>query len=121
MKKTNVDVLLEFLKSEAVEVTTNPIDGIIEFLNTPEVLDITNIIIEKIQAKIDFHKYFTSNDGIEELKLLKTEDIAKYYKIIHYENIFINIITKCMEMPYTVVLNPDNLDDSYYLVIKVER
>lgn len=122
-KKTNTEIILKFLQDSTKTVINDEVKGdslaaIIEFMQTDQVQEILGLLLDKIDATIDHHYYFESLDRIEELKALRTTEPHKYYTIIYYETLLINIICKAMDMPYTIVLKPENLDESYYLVIK---
>lgn len=119
MINNNTQAILKFLRTKANNnINPQALEAVIAFLHTDTVLEILPIIAEKIKCDIDFNSYFESMEQIEELKALKTEDPDKYYQIIYYETILINIICKALDIPYTIVLKPDDLDGSYYLMIK---
>lgn len=120
---TNKDAILNFLKNIANNnIDSDPVDTIIEFLHRDINIDIIPVLLEKISCKYnDFNDYFESRTKIDELIALKETDLEKYYSIIHYENILLNMLCNIVEMPYTIVLDPDDLSKSYYLVIKLKN
>lgn len=117
--KIKLNDILNFLDSKSkkdVEVST--IETIVEFLNSDIAKDICDIVAESIEVDVDFHSYFTNMDSIRNLIALKETDKDSYYKIIHYENVLINIVVIATECPYIIVLNPDNLYNSFYLQLR---
>lgn len=120
-KMTNTELIINFLKKTAKnDNDSNAMDAIIEFLQRDMLEDAIPIIIEKIKTDYDFHSYFESCETINDLIALKTTEPEKYYSIIHFENILINILCALIEMPYIVVLEPEDLYKSYYLVINAK-
>ena len=51
---------------------------------------------------------------------LKEEDPEKYYTVIHYANIMLNLLCSLLEMNQTIVLDAEDLRKSYFLVIKLK-
>lgn len=117
MKLSNTDALIKFLKEKSNK-KDDILKTIIEFLHTEQVLELVDRFKSKITAPINFHDYFDSVDSVNELINMKDSDPHTYYTVIYYETIFINIICKALDMPYTIVLAPEDLESSYFLVIK---
>ena len=123
--KNNTDLkkVLNFLQDIAKsDDTNNPMHTIIEFINTDGPKELMDSLVDKLNAEEapDYYKYFLNEDGLAELKTLYEEDPDKYFCIIHYENILLNLICSILDMPYTIVLTPADLSKSYYLRIKLE-
>lgn len=115
---TNIEAITNFLKKQAGKVDNEAFTAILDFVNQEENEDVIELIKEKINCSFDFHYYFETIDRVDELKTIKETDPAKYYLAVYYESVLINIVCKAADMPFTVVLKPENLDESYYLGIK---
>lgn len=124
MKKTNMELLLDFLLNAAngsISEQASTIDAILEFLETDGINEMIDVIVENFKCDVDFHSYFKSIDTINKLLELKETDYTKYLEIIHLENILLNILLNMLNMAYTIVLNPKNLEESYFLAIKFKK
>ena len=95
-KKSESEVLLDFLKkiASAEKVyETSPLNAIIAFLNEEYIIESVQQISSKLCCKYsDYTDYFWSFDDIAELIKLKDSDPEKYYTVIQYENILLNIL-----------------------------
>jgi len=124
-KITLTQSLLRFLESFG----TNPSDesaemfeSIVNFLQQDEIQEIIEMIKEKLTCKYpDFLNYFDSTENIMSLIDLKEEDSEKYYTVIQYTNIMLNLLCSMLGMDQTIVLDPENLRKSYFLVIKLKK
>lgn len=124
-KITPTQSLLRFLESFG----TNPSDesaemfeSIVNFLQQDEIQEIIEMIKEKLSCKYpDFLNYFDSIENIMSLIDLKEEDSEKYYTVIQYTNIMLNLLCSMLGMDQTIVLDPENLRKSYFLVIKLKK
>lgn len=124
-KITSTQSLLRFLESFG----TNPSDesaemfeSIVNFLQQDEIQEIIEMIKEKLSCKYpDFLNYFDSIENIMSLIDLKEEDSEKYYTVIQYTNIMLNLLCSMLGMDQTIVLDPENLRKSYFLVIKLKK
>ena len=109
-KKSESEVLLDFLKkiASAEKVyETSPLNAIIAFLNEEYIIESIQQISSKLCCKYsDYTDYFWSFDDIAELVKLKDSDPEKYYTVIQYENILLNILGGLYEVKYNIVLNP---------------
>ena len=124
-KITSTQSLLRFLESFG----TNPPDesaemfeSIVNFLQQDEIQEIIEMIKEKLSCKYpDFLNYFDSIENIMSLIDLKEKDSEKYYTVIQYTNIMLNLLCSMLGMDQTIVLDPENLRKSYFLVIKLKK
>ncbi|MBO7715610.1 MAG: hypothetical protein J6S85_18755 [Methanobrevibacter sp.] len=123
-KKSESEVLLDFLKkiASAEKVyETSPLNAIIAFLNEEYIVESIQQISSKLCCKYsDYTDYFWSFDDIAELVKLKDSDPEKYYTVIQYENILLNILGGLYEVKYNIVLNPEDIYKSYLLLLKTE-
>jgi hypothetical protein len=123
-KKSESEVLLDFLKkiASAEKVyETSPLNAIIAFLNEEYIVESIQQISSKLCCKYsDYTDYFWSFDDIAELVKLKDSDPEKYYTVIQYENILLNILGGLYEVKYSIVLNPEDIYKSYLLLLKTE-
>lgn len=123
-KKSESEVLLDFLKkiASAEKVyETSPLNAIIAFLNEEYIIESVQQISSKLCCKYsDYTDYFWSFDDIAELVKLKDSDPEKYYTVIQYENILLNILGGLYEVKYNIVLNPEDIYKSYLLLLKTE-
>lgn len=123
-KKSESEVLLDFLKkiASAEKVyETSPLNAIIAFLNEEYIVESIQQISNKLCCKYsDYTDYFWSFDDIAELVKLKDSDPEKYYTVIQYENILLNILGGLYEVKYNIVLNPEDIYKSYLLLLKTE-
>ena len=126
MKKlTPTQSLLRFLESYGTvqdDKSTEMFDSIVSFLHQDEITDVIDLVKEKITCKYpDFLDYFDTTENIMALIDLKEEDPEKYYTVIHYANIMLNLLCSLLEMSQTIVLDPEDLRKSYFLVIKLKK
>ena len=123
-KKSESEVLLDFLKkiASAEKVyETSQLNAIIAFLNEEYIVESVQQISSKLCCKYsDYTDYFWSFDDIAELVKLKDSDPEKYYTVIQYENILLNILGGLYEVKYNIVLNPEDIYKSYLLLLKTE-
>lgn len=123
-KKSESEVLLDFLKKIASAekiYETSPLNAIIAFLNEEYIVESIQQISSKLCCKYsDYTDYFWSFDDIAELVKLKDSDPEKYYTVIQYENILLNILGGLYEVKYNIVLNPEDIYKSYLLLLKTE-
>lgn len=126
MKKlTPTQSLLRFLESYGTaheDKSTEMFDSIVNFLQQDEIVDFINSVKEKITCKYpDFLNYFDTTENIMALIDLKEEDPEKYYTVVHYANIMLNLLCSLLEMNQTIVLDTEDLRKSYFLVIKLKK
>lgn len=126
MKKlTPTQSLLRFLESYGTvqeDKSTEMFDSIVNFLQQDEIVDFIDSVKEKITCKYpDFLNYFDTTENIMALIDLKEEDPEKYYTVIHYANIMLNLLYSLLEMNQTIVLDAEDLRKSYFLVIKLKK
>jgi hypothetical protein len=126
MKKlTPTQSLLRFLESYGTvqeDKSTEMFDSIVNFLHQDEITEVIDLVKEKITCKYpDFLDYFDTTENIMALIDLKEEDPEKYYTVIHYANIMLNLLCSFLEMSQTIVLDPEDLRKSYFLVIKLKK
>ena len=69
----------------------------------------------------ELYKMFDSIENIMSLIDLKEKDSEKYYTVIQYTNIMLNLLCSMLGMDQTIVLDPENLRKSYFLVIKLKK
>ena len=126
MKKlTPTQSLLRFLESYGTvqeDKSMEMFDSILNFLQQDEIADVIDSVKEKITCKYpDFLDYFDTTENIMTLIDLKEEDPEKYYTVIHYANIMLNLLCSLLEMNQTIVLDAEDLRKSYFLVIKLKK
>lgn len=126
MKKlTPTQSLLRFLESYGTvqeDKSTEMFDSIVNFLQQDEIADVIDSVKEKITCKYpDFLDYFDTTENIMTLIDLKEEDPEKYYTVVHYANIMLNLLCSLLEMNQTIVLDAEDLRKSYFLVIKLKK
>ena len=126
MKKlTPTQSLLRFLESYGTaqeDKSTEMFDSIVNFLQQDEIADVIDSVKEKITCKYpDFLDYFDTTENIMVLIDLKEEDPEKYYTVVHYANIMLNLLCSLLEMNQTIVLDTEDLRKSYFLVIKLKK
>lgn len=126
MKKlTPTQSLLRFLESYGTvqeDKSTEMFDSIVNFLQQDEIVDFIDSVKEKITCKYpDFLNYFDTTENIMTLIDLKEEDPEKYYTVVHYANIMLNLLCSLLEMNQTIVLDTEDLRKSYFLVIKLKK
>lgn len=125
-KLTPTESLLRFLESRGAtgedEESLELFDTLVAFVQQEELQDIKEALKEKITCKYpDFMDYFESTSKIQELMDMKEENPEKYYTIVHHANIILNLLCSLFENNQTIVLNPENLYKSYFLVIKLKN
>lgn len=126
MKKlTPTQSLLRFLESYGTaqeDKSTEMFESIVNFLQQDEIVDVIDSVKEKITCKYpDFLNYFDTTENIMTLIDLKEEDPEKYYTVVHYANIMLNLLCSLLEMNQTIVLDTEDLRKSYFLVIKLKK
>ena len=126
MKKlTPTQSLLRFLESYGTakeDTSTEMFESIVNFLQQDEIVDVIDSVKEKITCKYpDFLNYFDTTENIMTLIDLKEEDPEKYYTVVHYANIMLNLLCSLLEMNQTIVLDTEDLRKSYFLVIKLKK
>jgi len=121
--------LLTYLKNLSKTTTTktqketNDYDGIkaiIEFLHMDGADDYILQIAEKLTIDSeydDFYEHFENLDSVLNLICLKETEPQRYYNVVHFENILINILASIMGLKYRIVLNPEDLLHPYYLTL----
>ena len=126
MKKSDKEItptqtILRFLESFNDGDSPETFSSIVAFLQQDEVKDIIESISDRITCKYsDYLNYFDSTENIEKLIGLKEENPEKYYTVVHYSNLMLNLLCNILNMNQTIVLSPENLYKSYFLVIKVK-
>lgn len=121
--------LLTYLKNLSKTTTTktqketNDYDGIkaiIELLHMEGADDCILQVAEKLTIDSeydDFYEHFENLDSVLNLICLKESDPQRYYNVVHFENILINILVSILGLKYRVVLNPEDLLHPYYLTL----
>ena len=103
----------------------NPLQSIVEFVMSEKAQQVFDKVLESIAADDcpDYYTYFTSDEGIDELVKLKDTDNEMYYKVIIYGTAMVNTLTRILDMPFVVVIPPDDLSNTYYikLITKTEE
>lgn len=119
----DLDNILKFLRKKAMNDRPNPLSSIVEFLNTDKVQLVFDEVLESIAAEDcpDYFTYFNSVDGINELEKLKNTDNELYYKVIIYGTALINTITRMLEMPFVIVITPEDLSKTYYIKLSAKN
>lgn len=120
-KTTKVELLLDYLSNISNNDINDVLSNIITFLHSPNIMEGLDIIIKKINTKTNFIDYFENESTITDLISLKNSEPDKYYEAIHYANIVINMLCYATEMPYTVVLNTEDLSKSYFLMLNLGK
>ena len=124
-KITSTQSLLRFLESFGTnppDESTEMFESIVNFLQQDEIQEIIEMIKEKLSCKYpDFLNYFDSIENIMSLIDLKEKDSEKYYTVVQYTNIMLNLLCSMLGMDQTIVLDPENLRKSYFLVIKLKK
>jgi hypothetical protein len=123
--KSETATLLSFLHKIAGDVAAfenTPLNAIITFLNEPMIVDMIQQIGEKMGCEYsDYTDYFWSQEDIQNLVTLKETEPEKYFTVIHYENLLLNVLTDLFDVKYTVVLNPLDIYSSYLLILKAKN
>ena len=126
MKKlTPTQSILRFLETYGttpVEKSMEMFNSLVEFLHQEEFSEIIELLKERIDSQYpDFLDYFDTTENILELIDLKTENPDKYYTVIQYTNIILNLLCTMTDSGQVIVLNPEDLYKSYFLVIKLKN
>lgn len=96
------------------------IKAIIDFLHMEGTDDYILQIAEKLTIDSeydDFYEYFDNIDSVLNLVCIKESEPQRYYNVVHFENILINILASIMGLKYRIVLNPEDLLHPYYLTL----
>lgn len=124
-EKTETELILEFLHNLASDTKNpenSPLNAILSFINEPSVITAIEKINDKLGCKYeDYIDYFWTIEDVENLIALKETDYEKYYTIIYYENILLNMLTKLFEIRYTIVLNFEDIYKSYLLELNTKN
>lgn len=126
MKKlTPTQSILRFLETYGttpVEKSMEMFNSLVEFLHQEEFSEIIELLKERIDSQYpDFLDYFDTTENILELIDLKTENPDKYYTVIQYTNIILNLLCTMTDSGQVIVLNPEDLYKSYFLVVKLKN
>ena len=126
MKKlTPTQSILHFLETYGttpVEKSMEMFNSLVEFLHQEEFSEIIELLKERIDSQYpDFLDYFDTTENILALIDLKTENPDKYYTVIQYTNIILNLLCTMTDAGQVIVLNPENLYKSYFLVVKLKN
>lgn len=128
-KEDHKKSLLTYLKNLSKTTTTKTekenddydgIKAIIDFLHMEGAEDYILTIAEKLSIENtydDFYEFFENMDSVLNLVCLKESEPERYYNVVHYENILINILASIMGLKYRIVLNPEDLLHPYYLTL----
>lgn len=109
--------ILKYLHDLAMHDKPNPLQSIVDFVTSEKVQQVFEKVLDSIAADDcpDYHTYFTSDEGIDNLLKLKDTDNEMYYKVIIYGTALINTLTRILEMPFVVVMTPEDLSKTYYI------
>ena len=126
MKKlTPTQSILHFLETYGttpVEKSMEMFNRLVEFLHQEEFSEIIELLKERIDSQYpDFLDYFDTTENILALIDLKTENPDKYYTVIQYTNIILNLLCTMTDTGQVIVLNPEDLYKSYFLVVKLKN
>lgn len=126
MKKlTPTQSILHFLETcgtTPVEKSMEMFNSLVEFLHQVEFSEIIELLKERIDSQYpDFLDYFDTTENILALIDLKTENPDKYYTVIQYTNIILNLLCTITDTGQVIVLNPEDLYKSYFLVVKLKN
>lgn len=126
MKKlTPTQSILHFLETYGttpVEKSMEMFNSLVEFLHQEEFSEIIELLKERIDCQYpDFLDYFDATENILALIDLKTENPDKYYTVIQYTNIILNLLCTMTDTGQVIVLNPEDLYKSYFLVVKLKN
>ena len=114
MKKlTPTQSILHFLETYGttpVEKSMEMFNSLVEFLHQEEFSEIIELLKERIDSQYpDFLDYFDTTENILALIDLKTENPDKYYTVIQYTNIILNLLCTMTDTGQVIVLNPEDL------------
>lgn len=126
MKKLSpTQSILRFLETYGTtpeEKSQEMFESLVNFLHQEEFTDVIELLKERIDSEYpDFLDYFDTTENILALIDLKTENSEKYYTVIQYTNIILNLLCTMTDSGQVIVLNPENLYKSYFLVIKLKN
>ena len=126
MKKlTPTQSILHFLETYGttpVEKSMEMFNSLVEFLHQEEFSEIIELLKERIDSQYsDFLDYFDTTENILSLIDLKTENPDKYYTVIQYTNIILNLLCTMTDTGQVIVLNPEDLYKSYFLIVKLKN
>lgn len=126
MKKlTPTQSILHFLETYGTtpaEKSMEMFNSLVEFLHQEEFSEIIELLKERIDSQYpDFLDYFDTTENILALIDLKTENPDKYYTVIQYTNIILNLLCTMIDTGQVIVLNPEDLYKSYFLVVKLKN
>ena len=126
MKKLSpTQSILRFLETYGTtpeEKSQEMFESLVNFLHQEEFTDVIELLKERIDSEYpDFLDYFDTTENILALIDLKTENPEKYYTVIQYTNIILNLLCTMTDSGQVIVLNPENLYKSYFLVIKLKN
>lgn len=126
MKKlTPTQSILRFLETcgtTPVEKSMEMFNSLVEFLHQEEFSEIIELLKERIDSQYpDFLDYFDTTENILALIDLKTENPDKYYTVIQYTNIILNLLCTMTNTGQVIILNPEDLYKSYFLVVKLKN
>lgn len=126
MKKlTPTQSILRFLETYGttpVEKSMEMFNSLVEFLHQEEFSEIIELLKERIDSQYpDFLDYFDTTENILSLIDLKIENPDKYYTVIQYTNIILNLLCTMTDSGQVIVLNPEDLYKSYFLVVKLKN
>lgn len=126
MKKlTPTQSILHFLETYGttpVEKSMEMFNSLVEFLHQEEFSEIIELLKERIDSQYpDFLDYFDTTENILALIDLKTENPDKYYTVIQYTDIILNLLCTMTDTGQVIVLNPEDLYKSYFLVVKLKN
>lgn len=126
MKKLiSTQSILHFLETYGTTPTEKSMEmfnSLVEFLHQEEFSEIIELLKERIDSQYpDFLDYFDTTENILALIDLKTENPDKYYTVIQYTNIILNLLCTMIDTGQVIVLNPEDLYKSYFLVVKLKN
>jgi hypothetical protein len=109
--------ILKYLHDLAMHDKPNPLQSIVDFVTSEKAQQVFEKVLDSIVADgcPDYYTYFTSDEGIDNLLKLKDTDNEMYYKAIIYGTALINTLTRILEMPFVVVMTPEDLSKTYYI------
>jgi len=116
----NLKSILTFLHKIAAAKKIDPLDAVVEYMNSELVLQLADTVTESMCTSVcpEFTEYFMDRSGIDRLKKMKESDESMYYSIINYQNVFMGLVNRILNMPYVIVLTPEDLCLSYYVKLK---
>ena len=109
--------ILKYLHDLAMHDKPNPLQSIVDFVTSEKAQQVFEKVLDSIAADgcPDYYTYFISDEGIDNLLKLKDTDNEMYYKAIIYGTALINTLTRILEMPFVVVMTPEDLSKTYYI------